>query len=295
MKRSSMLALSLAGLLAGACGDETPTDPSVTATTNTFTFTSTITGSPVAGASILVAGVPYTTGTDGVITLSAAPTVGSVIEASAPGFLTRATTYRSGSAFTLWEIPAGADANFVRQLVYNRPGTPETLWRPSASAVTIQLTGDLAADPDVRAAHLQAVTMATQMTGARVTFLIGSSIAASGVISMVLNPTSPSAATTFVTQTRGNITGGRVEYSNLAAARNPRVVAHELGHILGFGHAPSGLMCPSACGVDNVSPLDQGVFISMWQRIPGTTPMDDDRAASAASADATVAIRCDVR
>ena len=290
-----MPAFVLAGLFAVACGEETPTDPTATATTNTLTFTSTITGSPVAGASIRVAGVPYTTGTDGVVTLSAAPAVGAVIEASAPGFLTRATTYRSGAGLTLWEIPAGADANFVRQLVYNRPGTPEALWRPSAAALTIQLTGDLGADPEVRAAHLQAASMATAMTGARVTFVVGTSPAAAGVFNMVLNPGTSAAATTFVNQTRGNIAGGRVEYSNLAAARSPRVVAHELGHILGFGHAPSGLMCPTACGVDAFSPMDQGVFVSMWQRLPGTTPLDDDRAAGAASVGDAVAIRCDIR
>ena len=54
-------------------------------------------------------------------------------------------------------------------------------------------------------------------------------------------------------------------------------------------------MCPTACGVDTFSPLDQAVFVSMFQRLPGTAPLDDDRAAGAASVGDTVAIRCDLR
>jgi hypothetical protein len=297
MKRSSTVALLLAGFLAADCGSTTTaTSTTPTAvTTSTLTFTSTITGSPVPGASVVVAGTTYTTGADGTIALSTPAVVSATIDASAAGFLDRVTTFKSVSTITLWEIPAGADAAFVRQLAYNRAGTPETLWRPTATTLYLQLTGELANDPQVRAAHVQAAAMATSMTGARVTVQLGGPTSGTGVFTILLNGSNPGSATTYLTQTRGAIQGGRLEYSNIAAARTTRVVLHELGHMLGFGHAPYGLMCPSACGVDNFSPLEQAVFVSMWQRTPGTAAPDNDRVSTTSSEAAPAVFNCDIR
>ena len=295
MKRSSTLALVVAGFFAADCGSSTTTATTPTPTTSsTLTFTSTVTGSAVPGASVVVAGTSYTTGDDGTITLSTPATIGATIDASAAGFLNRVTTFQSGSTITLWEIPTGVDPDFVRQLAYNKTGTPEVLWRPTASTISLQLTGELASDPAVRAAHVQAAAMATAMTGARVTVQLGSG-SGTGVFTIVLNTSNPGSATTYLSQIRGAIQGGRVEYSNITAARTARVILHELGHLLGFGHAPSGLMCPSDCGVDNFGPLEQAVFVSMWQRAPGTTPPDNDRAATASSVAGDVVFNCDLR
>jgi len=296
MKRSLMVPLLM---LVTACGDDasSPTDPSATPTPtagfSTLTFTSTVTGSPVAEANVVVAGAAYTTNTDGVITLSAPAGVGATIDAAAPGFLSRVTAVRAESTFTLWQIPTGADTTFVRQLAYNRAGTPEVLWRPAAAAINLQLTGDLASDPTVRTAHVQAAAMATALTGGRVRVDVGG--AASVTFTILLNVSAQGSTTTFLTQSGGTILGGRVEYASLAAARTTRVVAHEIGHMLGFGHAPSGLMCPSACGVDTFGPWDQDVFVSMWQRLPGTAALDNDRGVGARSDASTGVFNCDIK
>jgi hypothetical protein len=290
MKRSLTWALCL--LLSG-CGKDSGTNPSATATptatptpsttsTTVLTITSTVTGSPVAGANVVVAGNAYTTDAAGAITLATPAASNATVDISAPGFLDRTTVVGTASVLTLWQIPTGADANFVRQLVYNRAGTPEVLWRPNAGLISLVLTGDLANDPEVRTAHLQAAAMATAMTEGRVRFeLAGTAASTSGVVTILVNRDNPGTVTTYLNQSGGTILGGRMEYTSVAAGRTTRVVAHEMGHLLGFGHAPSGLMCPSACGVDTFSPWEHDVFASMLQRTPGTAPLDNDRALTA--------------
>ena len=300
MKRSSTAALFVAGLFATTCGTtESTTDTSTVSptsvTSSTLIFTSTVTGSPVVGARVIVAGNPYTTGEDGTITVTPTAATGATIDASMPGFLDRVTTLKTDTTITLWEIPSGADVNFVRQLAYNRSGTLESLWRPTSTALYLQITGELANDPLVRAAHIQAAAMATAMTGARVTVQLGGPTSGAGVFTILLNPSSSGSATTYLSQSRGSIQGGRLEYSSIAAARTVRVVAHELGHMLGFGHSPTGLMCPNACGVDNFGPWDQAVFVSMWQRTPGQAAVDNDRVSVASSDSGEAVIRCDLK
>ena len=295
MNRSLTLVLCL---FLSACGsDSTSTSPTTTttATTSTLTFTSTTTGNAVAGARVVVAGTAYTTAEDGTITISPAAASGATMDVSASGFLDRITVVSSATTVTLWQIPAGADATFVRQLAYNRQGTPEVLWRPSSTVVYLQFTGELANDPDVRATHVQAASMVSAMTEGRVRVEVGSPAAGAALFTVLLNPANPGSVTTYLTQSGGTIQGGRIEYTNATAARTARVVAHELGHVLGFGHAPYGLMCPSACGVDAFGPQERDVFVSMWQRTPGTTAPDNDRSVAARSESSTTAIRCDVR
>jgi hypothetical protein len=293
MKRSLTLALCL--LLPG-CGNDSTTNPSATATptptptatptpsttsTTVLTITSTVTGNPVAGASVVVAGVAYTTDAAGSITLATPAAPNATVDISAPGYLDRATVVGTASVLTLWQIPTGADANFVRQLVYSRAGTPEVIWRPNAGLISLVLMGDLANDPEVRTAHLRAAAMASAMTDNRVRFELSGSASAFGVVTILVNRDNPGTATTYLNQSGGTILGGRIEYTSMAAARTTRVVAHELGHLLGFGHAPSGLMCPNACGVDTFGPWEHDVFSSMLQRSPGTAPLDNDRALTA--------------
>lgn len=297
MKSRLLVALCL---FVAACGEDNASPTSATATPTptsftTLTFTNTVTGSPVAGARVVVAGATYATNGEGVITLSTPASSGTTVDAFAPGYLDRATTLGLSTALTLWEIPTGADANFVRQLAYNRGGTPERLWRATAASVSLQLTGELAADPEVRAAHVRAAAMVTALTDGKVNVALGNPIAGALVVTLLVNPSNQGSATTYVTQTGGAISLARVEFTNIAGARNPRVVAHELGHVLGFGHAPSGLMCASACGVDDFGPADRSVFLSMLQRSPGTLPPDNDRVLTAQSQASVEAFTCDVK
>lgn len=299
MKRSLIAALCLLGGILPGCGNsdsaDTTTTPTAATTQSTLTFTSTITGSPVVGARVVVAGSSYTTGADGSIALSTPAAIGATIDASAPGFLDRVTALSTTPALTLWEIPAGADVAFVRQLAYNRAGTAEVLWRPTAANILLQITGEIASDPAVRAAHVQAAAMASAVTGGKVSVQLGSPVSTGITFTLQLGPSAQGATTTYLTQSGGVIQGGRVEYASAAAARDVRVIAHEIGHMLGFGHAPSGFMCPNACGVDNFGPLEQAVYVSMWQRNPGTAALDNDRRLITGSSTSTAAFSCDIR
>jgi hypothetical protein len=264
-------------------------------TTTTITFNSTVTGSPVPGANVVIAGTAYTTGADGVITITPPVAAGATMDITAPGFFVRNTTFKSESIMTLWEIPSGVDPNWVRQLAYNKPGTAETLWRPTFTGIYLQLTGDLASDPQVRTAHLQAAAMANALTGLRVSVQLGGPTSGSGVYTATINSATSGSATTYLNQVRGTIQGGRIEYQSLAAARIPRIVAHEIGHMLGFGHSPTGIMCPNDCGVDNFTPTDQAVFVSMWQRSPGIAPLDNDRISTSSSFAGEAVFSCNLK
>lgn len=285
-------------LLAAACNSTTPsettTSSTTTTTTTTLTFTSTVTGNPVAGAQVVVAGTAYTTNAEGAITLASAVATGATIDTSAAGFIDRATLFGTATSLTLWQLPPGGDANFVRQLAYNRGGTAEVLWRPTSPAIYLRLTGELASDPTVRAAHVQAAAMTTAMTASKVNVAVADAVAGGVAVTLLINPANP-VTTTYLTQSGGTITAARIEFPNAAAARNPRTVAHEIGHVLGFGHAPSGLMCPTGCGASDFSPTEQAVLFSMLLRTPGTAPLDNDRALGARSGDSEAVIRCDVR
>lgn len=305
MKRSLIAALAL---LLPACNNTSPdsttsstststTSTSTTAFSSTYTtltFTSTVTESPVAGANVVVAGVSYVTDSNGSITLSATQSSGATVDASASGFLTRTTLLGSSGTISLWEIPAGVDSNFIRQIAYNRGGTPEVLWRPAAGALLLRIPGDLGNDIEVRAAHIKAAAMANAMAGGKMTVALGDATTGALTATSVLNTSNTAAATTFLTQTRGTITSARIEYASLAAARDPRVIAHELGHVLGFGHAPSGIMCPT-CGASDFTGVEQSIFFSMLKRAVGTQPLDNDRSLGALGGESTLAIRCDLR
>jgi hypothetical protein len=78
---------------------------------STLTFVSTLGGAPVSGARVTVAGVAYTTNASGQISLTTPASAGVTIDASASGFIDRATVVRSESTISLWQVPAGVDSN----------------------------------------------------------------------------------------------------------------------------------------------------------------------------------------
>lgn len=287
-----LLTVVLCSFLAACGGSSGPSGPTPVPTpptgVSTLTFTSTVGGAPVSGARVIVAGVAYTTNVSGQISLSTPASAGVTIDASASGFIDRATVVRSESTITLWQVPAGVDATFVRQLVYNHGTSSEVLWRPTASVVYVQLTGDLAGDSASRSAHVQAAAMATAATSGRVRFEVNDSPPSGSVVfTSQLNAGAALSAGTTVSVNGGRVTGGRIEFRSLSFSRGFALVAHEFGHAFGFGHPSSGIMCPGIC-VNDFGQPERDVFTSMWARNPGTLAPDNDRATSAASMGETV-------
>ena len=279
---SVVLCLSMA-----ACGGSSSSGPSPAPTppagVSVLTFVSTLGGAPVSGARVTVAGVAYTTNASGQISLTTPAAAGVTIDTTASGFIDRATVVRSESTITLWQVPAGVDASFVRQLVYNHGTSSEVLWRPTATLVYIQLTGELAGDAASRSAHVQAAAMATAMTGGRVQVQVNDAPpSGQATFTVSLNPGASGAGATTLALSGQRITGGKIEYRRIIEARRSDIVAHEMGHALGFGHAPDRIMCPSTCSTEFGQP-ERDVYTSMWARNPGTLAPDNDRSTSSAS------------
>jgi hypothetical protein len=302
-------------ILAGGCGGSEPSPASPSGRLSfaqgaTVTLRSGETGQPVPGVSVSLAGetqagaftASYTTDAEGRFALdrtvfqSPAP----LIDVNAPGFLARSTSLREGdTTVTLWPAVAGngLDETFSSTTVYSAATCPAVntgqaaLRRPGASTGVVQVSfGPTLQDAVAEAAHRQAVARLNDASGGtpRYEFVSAPGTGASFVAEIDPNAATctagpePLRAATFITSSNGYVTGGRLVYCTVGAARSANLVLHELGHTLGLYHSSStsDVMYCSTGRPDTFSSRERLVMSLVRQRRAGNRWPDNDRQAT---------------
>ncbi len=282
-------------------------------------------GGPVPGARVTVpgrassgsAGQASDTDALGQVALASdlplSPTPEITVEAQ--GFLTRSTRIRASgdTRFTLWPASSqtGLDAAFTSTLVYSPSSCPAVNTGQAAlirmgdatRTATVVLDQTLQ-DAEAREAHIEAVAILNATLGGGVTYVFATAPPASGVVfTSELNPQHPTCsagsephrAAASVSLANNEITGGRIAFCSVDAARNVRLVLHELGHTWGLRHSSSeadAMFCTSG-RPSRFAAREALAMALMRQRRPGNTWPDSDSALGLAlEAGATLEFAC---
>jgi hypothetical protein len=226
-----------------------PTQPSPTPTpadhTTTVRVVSVDGGEPLVGSTVeTLTGAKLTALSDGSgkAVFGATLLPRTEIKISADGFVSR---YDFADAFPSFSLapnrPQGFDLVFIRQLLYWTPGLV------LAEEPTIRVTGPVAFvlprawqdDPEIAAVFAEAARRVTHANG-RYTFTVDATPSADKLRAVVTDvPGLGTAAETRLTYdpARGIILQAEVSIKSGTAARLLNVVTHEMGHVLGLGHA----------------------------------------------------------
>ena len=261
---------------------------------------------PVAGATVRIGSQRFVSDANGRVDMG--PALDGDLDVEAAHFLVRETALQTDRTLSLW--PTGPDypEDYVRHLLYkdaastrNEPSLSADAPLRRVMAASIQVVPDEAlwADPPARAAHERAVALLNEATEGRVRFELRSSARAGGVVfrAYVDGSATAAGALTYRDLTRNEITGGRIVYANLGAARSERFATHELGHALGLQHSirPRDLMYFSSPQTAAASFSEQerlSIRLLLLRRAGNRYP-DNDRTAAGASATATTSVVAD--
>lgn len=193
--RRAAAAITLLVSIACGGGDSspTPTVPVVATglpTGSILTFRLGDTGEAVADAEVVIDGQAYRTSPSGDIQLQREARFGAPVHATSPAMLDRVTLlHRDQRVQYLWprEPEPGLSEGYTANLVYTRGdaavGT-DSLWRLQAgtTSVAVNLSPELASDPDAFASHDEAAAIMTAATGGQVRYFVTTERPATGVI-----------------------------------------------------------------------------------------------------------------
>jgi hypothetical protein len=230
---------------------------------------------------------------DRTVLLSPAP----LLDVRAAGFIVRSTLLRADETMlSLWPStsPTGLDEAFSSTIAYSSSACPavstgfSSLRRASNTVDTIQVAfGTSLQDMAAQVAHQQAIARLNAAVGGVPRYEFTTS--QTGGVSFVaeIDPThstcsagpEPLRAATELAFVNGNVSGGRLVYCTVAAARSVGLVLHELGHTLGLYHSASTsdlMYCSTGRPVD-FSARERLVVRLARQRRSGNRWPDDDR------------------
>ncbi len=302
MSLTSRFGAVVVAVCAVSCGGGSSTvapSSSIPAPSVSLSIVSGETGTPVGGARFLIAGQTLVADQAGQVATPAGTADGALVDIVAAGFLDRQTVLRSTEPrITLWpsSSPSGLDPDFSSTLVYSSAGCPtqsaptQVLRRHATSTRTVVVVSlrDEAAD----AALSEAIRRLNSATGGVPGYVLSANPPGSGVVFAV--QVDPAAATctagseplragTTVNLSDGVIVGGNMTFCTLAAARDLRLVLHELGHTYGLFHSSSvsDVMWCTAGRPADYAPREVLAMGLMRQRRVGNRWPDNDRSASA--------------
>jgi hypothetical protein len=221
------------------------------------------------------------------------------VDVVAEGFLSRQT--RLGpERLTLWPIGPGHDAEYVRAIIYRSSaagrsasaGPEQPLQRLATGRAVLVPAREIARDVEALAALREAAGLLNEATGAP-TFHVGGTTAGAAVVTVELDTSLRWIAAAYREVTGGAIVGARIALGSLANARRVKIVAHELGHVLGLQHSTSrsDLMYFEARddGAVTFTAAERLTVRLLLQRVPGNRYPDNDREANPGIATTSVA------
>ena len=227
------------------------------------------------------------------------PAASPAVDVVAEGFLSRQTRL-GAERLTLWPIGPGHDAEYVRAIIYRSSaagrsaaaGPEQPLERLAAGRAVLVPAREIARDVEALAALREAAAILNEATGAA-TFHVGGTGAGAAVVVVELDPSLRWIAAAYRDVTGGAIVGARLAFGSLANARRVKIVAHELGHVLGLQHSASrsDLMYFEARddGAVAFTAAERLTIRLLLQRVPGNRYPDNDRDANPGIASTSVA------
>jgi hypothetical protein len=154
------------------------------------------------------------------------------------------------------------------------------------SQVTVAFPASLT-DTAARVAHEQAIARLNSAIAGPLKYTLSMETPNDNAFTVEIDPnhstcsagTEPLRAAVNLTFRNGDISGGRLVYCTVEAARSSRLVLHELGHTFGLYHSSSQadvMYCSSGRPLD-LSPRERLVMSLMQERRSGNMWPDSDR------------------